>query len=374
MNVYKEKYINIKKDRGLFNVRVLVPHQPTDLQKKEGGIPTLGQAKAVARRFKEELLARRDKMSGGILTFSEAKEQYLAHCGSTFKPSGLYSLKTCLDAHTHHWNTKLITDFTHTDFWDLGSKMMETLEPSTVDRNIRHIRGVFAHLVRTGRIDRNPSANIKFCKTKSDKKLNAMSKAEIDLVLQYAAKIAHPLYPIIYLAYQTGARSGELKELRVSDFNFDDETVTISRSYCAKSKMAVATKSGRARALHLNSSAMNYVRGLAHGKAPNDFILPRFRPFIKGGASKLLKAIQTEVGVQQTNFHSIRASFITHLLVAGKPVTSVQEIVGHCDLKTTQRYVRMVASDLRGITDAIEIKTPKPRTELMDFTSALSSL
>lgn len=336
MNTYKEKYISIKKEKGFHKVRVVVPNNPVDLQRKEGGFATIGQAKARARVLRDELLQRRDKLSGGIITFADAKEQFLRHCGGKLKPSGLYSLKTCLEAHTGHWNSMLVTDIESSDVWDLGSKMTLFLKPTTVDRNIRHIRAVFNHLVRLGIVSKNPTDFVKFSKVKYTRKLTAMTKPEIDLLLHHTQKINHPLHAIFYVAYQTGARSGELKELRIRDINFDDGTLTISRSYCSKSKLVGTTKSGRARTLPLNGTTIDFLRVLTVGKTPDDYILPRQRPFLKGEASRILQGIQTELGIQRTNFHSLRASFITHLLLKRVPVTSVQEMAGHCDLKTTQ--------------------------------------
>ena len=61
------------------------------------------------------------------------------------------------------------------------------------------------------------------------------------------------------------------------------------------------------------------------------------------------------MGIRETNFHSLRASFITHLLLKRTPVHVVQAMVGHSDLKTTQRYVRFVGSDLDGATDVLAV-------------------
>lgn len=65
--------------------------------------------------------------------------------------------------------------------------------------------------------------------------------------------------------------------------------------------------------------------------------------------------MQIELGLRETNYHSLGASFITHLLLAGVSVTKVQHLVGHSDLKTTQDYVRLIGSDLDGATDAIAL-------------------
>lgn len=92
-----------------------------------------------------------------------------------------------------------------------------------------------------------------------------------------------------------------------------------------------------------------------------EFVLPQLKEWKRGEAAKVLRQIQKELNIPLTNFHSIRASFITHLLLQGVPVTKVKEMTGHADLKTTQRYVRLVAKDLQNATNAIPAEVlPKP--------------
>ena len=76
---------------------------------------------------------------------------------------------------------------------------------------------------------------------------------------------------------------------------------------------------------------------------------------VNGGATKVLQGIQKELEIKLTNYHSLRSSFITHLLRNGMDVIRVQAMVGHRELSTTQRYIRLDATDLEGATETIEV-------------------
>ena len=76
---------------------------------------------------------------------------------------------------------------------------------------------------------------------------------------------------------------------------------------------------------------------------------------MNGGATKVLQAVQKELSIKLTNYHSMRATFITHLPRSGMDIISVQAMVGHRELSTTQRYIRLDATDLQGATGALEI-------------------
>jgi site-specific recombinase XerD len=114
---------------------------------------------------------------------------------------------------------------------------------------------------------------------------------------------------------------------------------------------------------------------LVAGKQPDDFLLPRYRPFISGGGAKVLNEIQDHLGIKKTNFHSIRASFITHLHQAGVPIGIIQQMVGHTDLNTTQRYLRFCEKDFSTATFALDkVADTLEITSTDDFEKALANL
>ena len=99
-------------------------------------------------------------------------------------------------------------------------------------------------------------------------------------------------------------------------------------------------------------------------------VLPQLKAWKHGEAAQELKSFQRDIGIKETDFKSLRASFITHLLLAGVPPTIVKEIVGHADLKTTNdHYVRLSGSDLKGATNPIDIDLSQNIGDVIDMTT-----
>jgi len=72
--------------------------------------------------------------------------------------------------------------------------------------------------------------------------------------------------------------------------------------------------------------------------------------------------------VRETTFHSLRASFITQLLLRGTPLNVVQKLADHADVKTTMLYCRMVASELQGFTNVIGLDLDEmPEGKVLQF-------
>ena len=135
--------------------------------------------------------------------------------------------------------------------------------------------------------------------------------------------------------------------------DFEQSRVVIQESYCFKSEVSKPPKNGTRRVVPLNGTLKKFLQQLRFDNAEAEFVLPRIPAWKHGDAAEVLRQFQRRLGIKETNFHSLRASFITHLLNRGEPITKVQAMVGHSDLKTTQAYVRLTGSDLVGATDSL---------------------
>lgn len=216
-----------------------------------------------------------------------------------------------------------------------------------------YIRGVFRYHVRRGSINFNPAKRVGFGK-KADKQLKAMTRSEVRTLLKHLKGQNHDWYPIIRVVYELGLRTGEAIALQWDQINFEDNTVLISRAYCSKSKEIKPYPKGyHWRTIPMSKSLSSFLKHLKVQDIDTKFVLGRNSTLKRGEAAKILRQVQRELGIPETNFHSLRASFITHLLLENVPVTKVQQMVGHRYLKTTQLYVRTSASDLRGSTDVL---------------------
>jgi len=347
-----EKHIFKNQLTKLYNVRVVV----SPFTRKATGLTTLGAARAKVSEFKTELREHRSKKYKGIYTLEKAVEKFVQHRGSRYAPSGLYSIKNSLATYSGDLAKVHVTDIKREHIETLGHNLLTTLKPSTVDRIIRHFRAVFVYLTELGHIDRDPSLGIRFSRTRFDRELKAMNRKDIVRLLNHTKATDHPMHEHFKLAYITGARSGELKELRCKDYNKELGHLVIARSLCSKTNTVSTPKSGRSRVIPLSKVSRQFIDNLVKNKNSEDYLLPRVSAFMRGEGSKLLKQVQRMLDIEETNFHSIRASFITHLLLSGQNIATVQKIVGHSDPKTTDAYIRLCGLDIAGSTNAIDIE------------------
>ncbi len=215
-----------------------------------------------------------------------------------------------------------------------------------------YIKDVFKRQIHFGNLGANPCADLSYSKG-AEKELIAMNQSEIHVLLDKARSFNHPWHSIWAVIYNLGLRSGEGLALKWTDIDFTTNRVSINKSYCSKLKKIGPTKSRKSRTVPMNSTLAAFLRELKLTGSDAEYVLPQLTDWKRGNAADILRTFQKELGIRQTNFHSLRASFITHLLLKRIPVHVVQAMVGHADLKTTQRYVRFVGSDLDGATDAL---------------------
>jgi integrase len=222
----------------------------------------------------------------------------------------------------------------------------------------QYVSGVFAMLEGKGIIAVSPFRHIKrraLIGKKIERLREIMSEIEVNRLISYLKENDDPWHSIVAVTYNLGLRAGEAIALSWEQVDLGRNVVTVDRSYDKKKEMVGPTKSGKLRTVPINKSLAGLLKKM-RDEAPEgqQFVLPRVPDFVLGHAARSLKSAQSKLGIKMTTFHSLRASFITHLLLKGVPVTVVQHLVGHADLKTTLRYIRVSGADVIGATDVLD--------------------
>jgi len=231
--------------------------------------------------------------------------------------------------------------------------MASGLAPSSVARLVAATRGLFKFLRLAGLVDANPAADLQ--SPRAFTSLPAfLSTTDIDALLQ-APDVTTPRglrdRALIEVLYATGLRVSELVNLRLTDVRLD------------QGYLQCLGKGHKQRIVPLGDEAASWVRKYVEGSRPR-LIRKRDSAWLfvnaRGGARlsrsgfwKLLRAYGLAAGVRgPLSPHVLRHSFATHLLERGADLRSIQAMLGHADLSTTQIYTHVLEARLRQVYDA----------------------
>ena len=219
-------------------------------------------------------------------------------------------------------------------------KYLSNKNPKTINRNIVSIKNYFKYMEKVGKIKNNPCIDITGLKTvKSIPRV--FSEEDIDKLLNIDCNNAYDYRnkAILELLYSSGLRITELLNLEVNNIDFDSAIV---RCFGKGSKERIVPLSDMAL-----SSLYDYIyvyrNSLTKGKQTNLlFLNSRGERLSRQGFTKILKQISLKKGINKDiSPHKIRHSFATHLINHGADLRSVQMMLGHENIKTTQIYTHV---------------------------------
>jgi integrase/recombinase XerD len=234
------------------------------------------------------------------------------------------------------------------------SQMAEGRSPRSVARAVAGLRGFYKYLVVDGRLTASPAADVR--PPRAWKTLpKYLSLDDVDALLtQPDTTTPRGLRDraLIELLYATGLRVSELVGLKPHDVNLEASIVTC------------VGKGGKERVVPIGDEAGAWVQRYLATARPQ--LLKRrssSRLFVnvRGGGPgltrmgfwKILRAYARQAGLRSSlSPHVLRHSFATHLLERGADLRSIQLMLGHADLSTTQIYTHVLEHRLRSVYDS----------------------
>lgn len=245
-------------------------------------------------------------------------------------------------------NNKLVSDLTRADLrkW-IASLSREGLAPTSIARAVSATRGFFKFLMLDGHIKSHPAEDLdtpqRFAylpKFLTEDEINRLLAAP-DISTEEGIRDR----AVLEIMYATGLRVSELVNLKQTDV---DLLAGLVRCH---------GKGNKERRVPLGKSAIHWLQQYAAVKAgygkpssPNVF-LHRGRPFTRQLAWSMIKRHAERVGIKNVSPHTLRHSFATHLLQHGADSRSVQALLGHSDISTTQIYTHITDVHLRSAYD-----------------------
>jgi integrase/recombinase XerC len=227
---------------------------------------------------------------------------------------------------------------------------------TTIARRIAAVRTWFKFLCRQGTVTTNPAEGLRA--PRQDKKLpHFLSEASLDQLLQ-APPADQPLglrdRAILEMLYSAGLRVSELTGLCLDDVDLDSGSATI-RGKGKKERLAfLGSKALDALKTWLRArNAMLAEKNGTNGKKIDAVFLNKNATRLTSrSVGRLLEKYLALAGLDpRTSPHTLRHSFATHLLDHGADIRSVQELLGHSSLATTQIYTHVTTQRLKDSYD-----------------------
>ena len=215
------------------------------------------------------------------------------------------------------------------------------LAPSTVARRIAAVRTFFRHLVLLGERTENPAAELELPR-RLRRLPRTLSPGEAERLIEAAAGTTPRALrdgAIVELLYGAGLRVSEAVGLARNAVDLDQRLVRC----IGKGDKERIVPIGR----HAAEALTRYVsRGRPHldtRHRPELFLNARGGPLTRAGAFLIVRRLAAEAGLDPARVHPhlLRHSFATHLLEGGADLRSVQEMLGHADLATTELYTHV---------------------------------
>jgi integrase/recombinase XerD len=213
------------------------------------------------------------------------------------------------------------------------------------------LRSFYGFLLREGRIDRDPTEHLrtpkqwqtipKFLNLQEIEKIMAAPDSEKPAGLRDHA--------MIQVLYATGLRVSELCRLGIADVNLDFGVVRTTGKGNKQRLVPAGKHAVRAVRAYLETGRARLLKGRASRYL---FVTARGGCLTRQGFWKLLAGYGRKAGIfHGLTPHVLRHSFATHLLEGGAGLRSVQVMLGHADISTTQIYTHVMRSRLREIVD-----------------------
>lgn len=223
------------------------------------------------------------------------------------------------------------------------------LSSRSVARNISAVRSFFRFLVSEGRIKSNPTRLVETPRV-SMRLPGVLSQADVEHLLSQP-DVSRPIgqrdMAMLEILYATGLRVSELVNLKTQDLNLEAGYVRTLGKGSKERVIPMGEKAVAAVKEYLSGARIRLTKGT---NSPYLFLTFRGRPMTRQGFWKIIKKYGRQALIKKKlTPHSIRHSFASHLLDAGADLRSVQVMLGHADISTTQIYTHVTRERLKDV-------------------------
>jgi integrase/recombinase XerC len=233
----------------------------------------------------------------------------------------------------------------------LAHLQQEGLSRATMARKLAALRSFVRYLCRENVLPGNPIAAV--ATPKQDKKLpRFLYPVEMEMLLaapDIKSNAGKRNKAILETLYATGIRVSELVGIDLKDVDLDNAIVKVEGKGKKERIVPLGRKAREALTVYINEARDSFARKASEGS--NALFLNKYGKRLSARSIRnILNKYVEEIALsQKVNPHMLRHSFATHLLNNGADLRSVQELLGHVKLSTTQIYTHLTRENIKDI-------------------------
>ena len=230
-----------------------------------------------------------------------------------------------------------------------GSDDRPPVAPATLQRKVACLRSFYRHLRRQDMIGDDPTAHLRA--PRQGRRLpQVLTRGEVAKLLEQPKGTEPPALrdrALLELMYACGLRASEAIGLDLGDVDLEDGILR-ARGKGAKERLVpVGSEASRALALYVNRGRSRLVGDRLEARL---FVNHRGAGLTRQGLYKIVQRHARSAGLEhKMSPHTLRHTFATHLLAGGCDLRSLQEMLGHADIATTQVYTHLSAERLKDV-------------------------
>ncbi len=234
----------------------------------------------------------------------------------------------------------------------MGRRFAEDTQGRSVARAVSGLRGFYRWLLMDGRIQADPTVNVEspaswkvLPKALSEGTMREMlAGAEAAAEVADAPNVRLRDHAILEVLYAGGLRVGEICALRVEDFRADVQRLTVRGKGDKERVVPLADKAVRALERYLERGRPGLLRR-SGGVQRVMFLSVRGKALTRQKVWDMVRRASPE----KASPHKLRHSFATHMVEHGADLRSVQTLLGHADIATTQVYTHVALGRLKAV-------------------------
>ena len=239
------------------------------------------------------------------------------------------------------WGDLDLSKITARTIEDYKVRRLEKVTASTFNREFNTIKNMFRKAVEWGHLKENPTQGVRWIRI-GQTGFRFLSREEMALLVQACSDIGNrQFFGIVLVALNTGMRKGEILRLKWKEVDLRRRQIRVVSSEDGN------TKNYKTRTIPLNRALEDFLR--KHPRrldSPYVFQGPSGEPYTKTNYH-FTRAVK-RAGIPHVRFHDLRHTFASHLVMKGIDLRTVQELLGHGDIRMTLNYAHLAPDHVRG--------------------------